>query len=360
MIKVLWIDDQPAEEMVAFFASEGIEIEVCENYSDGVKWLKAHNNICDAVILDVNCKETSKPEEVASMKVFGRYRIEIIKLCESLNEVIPYFIYTGGGYAGADSLNEYTIERKEWWKSIDKVYYAKPVDICKLINDIKEASQNRTLYKYKIKYADIFASCIGKECESDIIEIIESIENGETTNVSIPNSCRRVIESICKFLQAEKIVPIKFETNISEYSRYIGVIDYIPNYVQRHFHSLSTLANDGSHNYSNVKTSIESNEAPYLNRAVVFELFTLIVWCEKILRDKKYRLLLQEIALYEGIEVVPEQDKDGFWHYENCSVILPCTETRSIRLKQVKVNENRSTKDKYPFFARYEIVDKNS
>ena len=157
-IKVLWIDDQPTEEMVALFASEGIEIEVCENYSEGIEWLKAHSNMCDAVILDVNCKETSSSEEVPSMKVFGQYRVKIISLCDSVNEMIPYFIYTGGGYAGADSLNEYTIERKEWWRSINKVYYAKPSDIGILIDDIKKASLNRTLYKYKNKYADIFSN----------------------------------------------------------------------------------------------------------------------------------------------------------------------------------------------------------
>lgn len=358
-IKILWIDDQPAEEMVAAFASEDIEMIVCKNYPDGIKWLTAYGSICDAVILDVNCKETDCHEEVPSMKVFGQYRVEIIKLCESRNDVIPYFIYTGGGYAGADSLNEFTIERKEWWKSIDKVYYAKPADFGKLINDIKEASQNRTLYKYKSKYADIFNSYIGKECESDIIDIIEGIENGNTTDSSIPHKCRNVIESICKFLQDNRIVLEKFKTNISEYSRDISKIYYIPNFVQRHFHSLSILANDGSHNYSMVKTSIEGNEAPYLNRALVFELFNLIIWCDKIQYDEKYRLLLQNIALYEGKEVIPEQDKDGYWHYEICSVVLNDNDVKSIKLEQVKLNENRFTKDKYPLFGNCKSVDKN-
>lgn len=366
-IKVLWIDDQPTEEMVALFASEGIEIEVCENYSEGIEWLKAHSNMCDAVILDVNCKETSSSEEVPSMKIFGQYRVKIISLCDSVNEMIPYFIYTGGGYAGADSLNEYTIERKEWWRSINKVYYAKPSDIGILIDDIKKASLNRTLYKYKNKYADIFNSDIGKKCESDIIEIIESVEEGTTADSSIPHKCRNVVEAICRFLQDEKIVPIKFTTNISEYSKYLGGIDDIPNYVQRHFHSLSILSNDGSHNCSMVKTSIESNEVPYLNRAMVFELFTLIVWCEKIRHDDEYRLMLQNIAaekgememmFYEDKVVVPERDENGFWHYENCSVILSCAEVGSIRLKQVTKNSNPLTKDKYPFYAKYENVTK--
>ena len=57
-IVVFWIDEAPREDFRERMERAGMRVFTADNYTDGVEWLSNPRNveICDAVILDVNCK----------------------------------------------------------------------------------------------------------------------------------------------------------------------------------------------------------------------------------------------------------------------------------------------------------------
>ena len=57
-IVVYWIDEAPREDFLTRLHEAGIQVYKADNYVDGLQWLSNSNNleICDAVILDINCK----------------------------------------------------------------------------------------------------------------------------------------------------------------------------------------------------------------------------------------------------------------------------------------------------------------
>ena len=61
-----------------------------DNYVDGVQWLSNSKNleICDAVILDINCK-IRHSDEHESTDSFRDYAYRVLNLCEGGTSIFP-------------------------------------------------------------------------------------------------------------------------------------------------------------------------------------------------------------------------------------------------------------------------------
>ena len=92
----------------------------------------------------------------------------------------------------------------------------------------------------------------------------------------------------------------------------------------------------------------------------------VITWLAEFIgehNDKEINLsfckeLPKDGAMYNGREMVPEQDDDGIWHCGECVIpFKPEIIGKQIRLRDAQPN-TRGTKDKYPFFAYYDQLNK--
>ena len=82
-IVVFWIDEAPREDFLTRLRDAGIQAFTADNYVDGVQWLSNPKNIeiCDAVILDVNCK-IRHSDEHESTDSFRDYAYRVLSRCE--------------------------------------------------------------------------------------------------------------------------------------------------------------------------------------------------------------------------------------------------------------------------------------
>lgn len=102
-IVVFWIDEAPRQDFAERLAHAGMQVFHADNYVDGVQWLSNPKNIeiCDAVILDVNCK-VRHLDEHESTDSFRDYAYRVLNCCENANKHIPWFVFTkGSGYDDA-------------------------------------------------------------------------------------------------------------------------------------------------------------------------------------------------------------------------------------------------------------------
>ena len=137
-IVVFWIDEAPREDFLTRLRDAGIQAFTADNYVDGVQWLSNPKNIeiCDAVILDVNCK-IRHSDEHESTDSFRDYAYRVLSRCEEESKHIPWFVFTTGSGYDESLLN--AIPQREWTR---RRFYRKDTDQQQLINDIRELTKH--------------------------------------------------------------------------------------------------------------------------------------------------------------------------------------------------------------------------
>ncbi|MBR5061447.1 MAG: N-6 DNA methylase [Prevotella sp.] len=132
------------------------------------------------------------------------------------------------------------------------------------------------------KYHDVCKYCK----HPDLLDMMEELGSEKIkTDAHIPNKVRNVMERyVLPLLQKNGIKPDNGEkpnTNIRGYSTSLDKTT--PSHVRRSFHSISDLAPEGCHDneYTEVQKIIRAGVAPYLTTSLVYDLFNVIVWCEK-------------------------------------------------------------------------------
>ena len=380
-IVVFWIDEAPRQDFLKRLHEAGMQVFLADNYVDGVRWLSNSKNIeiCDAVILDVNCK-IRHSDEFESTDSFRDYAYRVLNQCENKDKYIPWFVFTTG--RGYDDSFLTAIPQREWTR---KQFYQKDSDQQQLVNDIIELTKNSENVALRERYAGIFDLFEDEGLTARLYEIIKKIENPQnTTDTTIFNAMRKLMAYVVAYGRNHGIFSEDIDSLRSAEKRMADIYelapDIVPSYVLTNFRSLSDTVNNGSHckfeedekGILAVDADVLAGNAPYLSRACGFQLLTILHWMRKLPVDRKKidvlrkgidKMLTDPKEMYEGCKCYLQFD-NGVWHYGRCAVReherYPLSEQTLVRLCFVQPNKNYAAKKRYPFFAKYEIIMKEA
>lgn len=370
---LLWIDDQPSTSFMDLAYEDPFRIDIHHEYcyADGIKWLNENVDICDAVILDVNCKDAAITD-IPSMTVF-RDNLDKVKTLCNYRRLIPWFVYTGGGYEGSESL-EYAISGNSDWSK--ERYYHKPSQQNDLLINIIDSIKGAKEIGIRRKYSAAFS--LSEEIRPDLIEVLTCLEDEEHRNAGILNKIRMIMDWVMDYCFEMGLSLVeRTGSNITECSKFLDkteLSDYIPVYIQRAIHTLVRVTNEGSHRLK-TKEYIENGNAPYLTRSLIYELLNVLNWLTTISTDK-YDIVARQAKIQELVDKdktekatnteniisdVGEIQKDGEGNLYCGKHLIQNKHIgllgKTIKITKTETNTSR-TKDKYPYFApKFDLVD---
>lgn len=316
---VLWIDDKPNDSFIVDAEAYDLDIHVEKCYNRGIEWLRANQDICMAVILDVKCKITEDPTEVDTPDAFIEKWTEVVSLC-SKDSIIPWFVYTSGDYQGIEALN--LLPANKLFDQGHK-YYNKPADRTIMLANIQRAIENRDIVAYYKKYESIVEFC--PQMARELFRVITIVEKNEFTNTSAFNDMRKILGWSVQYMREHGLFPDELR-KISQASYYIRTIntgylriennekqyivghrEVVPNYIRLAFETCADTCNNGSHgemegsidetNNLVVDKAVKNGKAPYLIRSTFYELLDILQWCKKLpVEEGKITSLRNKVA----------------------------------------------------------------
>ena len=376
-IVVFWIDEAPREDFLARLHEAGIQVFMKDNYVDGVQWLSNPHNleICDAVILDINCK-IRHSDEHESTDSFRDYASRVLSRCEGEKKHLPWFVFTTGVGDSASLLS--AIPQRDWTRH---QFYQKDTDQQLLITDILELTQDSENVALRRRYNGVFDIFEDEGTTSRLYDIIRKIEDPQrTADTTVFNAMRKLLAYAVSYGKDHGLFTEDSDSIRAAEKRLADIYELapeiVPSYILTNFRSLADTVNNGSHTKCEeeeagslaVDADVLSGKAPYLSRATFYQLLTVLQWMRKLPMKSEeitsYRaridaMLSDPIHLYEGCECHLQYDS-GVWHYGRCA-IRPrpghlLNEQTLVRLKYVQPNKNYTTKKRYPFFAQYDVM----
>lgn len=301
MINVIWVDDlilnqdgtqtDLCKSIVNSAYDEGIDITPFATYNEAYNEMEKYPSKWIAIILDVRNDHAiagSENQDYLSM----RRRIEQFRK-EHGNSVEPFiFVFSADPVTISDAkryfIKDADIQSKE--------VYIKPNDTTILFEDIKSVAKFSSVYATYKKYEDIMVSLEkmkwNQEDQSLVFNLIKSIDiDNEYRNDNLYNGLRKLLEAAL-YTKLESVGIMDGFTNsnadsvddtINKRSVYMGKNSEIPLYIQRAFHSLTMIAQNGSHYHATsphlvVARDTRQGKVPYLLKSCLFDLLTIIRW----------------------------------------------------------------------------------
>lgn len=397
---ILWIDDE-WDKMSAFrMECEDLYNLILEPYKtckEGLLALERDLDKWDAVLLDAKMLDESE-NEVASLKGLGKAKKRLDEL--SSKKKIPYFIFTGQPDLSSD----------DNFSAFFGEFYVKSRDEKRLLDDIVTAINLVDRNQIKSNYQDLFSSLeslgISEYTKDTFLDILLPLHYKEKEEGFRPvhhyTQLRKVIEYLFRVCGEVGLVPEqcienglvnlnqcsvylsgKITEKLTVKLRYIGEGGRIvPEYIEKIIHSVLNFGNTSSHTIElntedkeKIENLFKSLKSNYLIYGLTLQLCEAVVWFANYIpnhNDKEYNLSLCEPILYtnkndaleaaklqyEGNIFTPEKDEEGFWHCEECSLAIKFWNIGDkMQLRQVTNNTNDKTKNKYPYFAKYDKVE---
>lgn len=299
MIEVLWIDDEcksqdeltPLGQNIVNVAYDmGISITPMLTYEEGVKAIRCNPLKWCAVILDIHNQKSTTENPWDD---FANARDEIIRFQTEYKQQEPYiFVLSGNKQYQSES----TIIRKPDY--CRKNIYEKLGEGPKLLfEDILKIQNISKLYTCQKQYKDVLD--VAKRLSDDtweklLILLLEITANNEKKNTDLFNRMRKVLGSIKQALEKSGypyFTETKGDFSFNSLSRHIGNDTNIPVYIQRAFHTLTCISQDGSHGEAEsprlvVDRDVSNLKAPYLLRSCLFELCNILIWLDSLNKNK--------------------------------------------------------------------------
>ena len=365
-IKVLWIDDQPNNAFIDRADKEGIYIEVFKNVDSGINELLNSKNSYDAIILDANCLSHDDGSNEPDVTSLG-YALRMIT---KNNIVLPWFVYSGGGFSGEESISiivkgyEREYDNKDWYK--------KPTERNELFAKIKEVVPNSADYIIKSKYPEIFSWYPNVK---ELLDIVKYYEYNKSNDADVFNKIRKELDWIMKSLYEYGLLQEPYKgSNLGECSAFLGknnLQSLVPLHIQRSFHSTTSICNEGSHRLV-IDELVKSGKAPHLVKSTILEFLNILYWMKDMPKSPEGMEYLKalveellkegtsdEIEKYEGKDFVVEQDEKNNFHCGQCRLSYKAAQGlkgKTVTLYNVTVNDAKS-KDNYPLFAKFCIKE---
>ncbi len=268
---VIWIDDKYSElnDFITNANMEGIAVKPFKFGKDGLDAFSGNLFYWDGVILDVKCCY----EEGDMDRADGYFKIreKLMPLIHKNRPELPVYVYSGQPDIISNPMFEASLAGQKM--------YVKGSQDEELLSDIVSSAERLPETRIRLKYLQGIPR-LG--IDRELIEMLKIVEENDVTNTDFFNKARRTLEQIMYYCnEARGLVPEFNGTNISECSRMLGRSEMrqtVPIYVQRSFHSVAEVTNDGSHNGA-VCDAVSSGKAPFLIRSTMFELLNILHWC---------------------------------------------------------------------------------
>lgn len=289
MIEVLWIDDEckdssgkltaKALNIINMAFERDIKITPVLTYKEGIDMIDNNHLQWCAVILDIyNQKATrEKPSDD-----YDEAREQIIRIQTKYGQQEPYIFVLSGN----EKYKECPIRRPNYCQK--NIYDKSGQDYELLFSDIVKIQSLSKLYACQEEYRDVLTiakNFCGEETWRRLLKVLHAITICHVkNNPALFNDMRKILEDIMLFLKkCEYSYFEKNEDNISlnKLSVYIGKDTNIPEYIQRAFHTLDRVVQDGSHS-ERVDCDVANSRAPYLLRSCVYELCNIIIWMRSL------------------------------------------------------------------------------
>lgn len=380
---VIWIDDEWDTRGKPFIQmcekKHQIHITPFKTRKEGMELLIKDERPWDAVILDAKAYNESE-NETANLK--GLY--EAIRQIEGLRmrKNIPYFILTRQpDLMDNDTFNEL----------IGTFYKKDIVGQNQLIEDLKamvdESSRHRVRELYK-DTVEVLGQVNPNACESilDIMEVMHFPASNPRFNYDESfNSLRKILENIFKEANKFQIIPDecidKKEGNVNidqcvQYLsgrnadvmgvRYGSVSDKIvPRHVRDLLFLVKNLSNYLSHEYAK-KFVVKPKDILF---SLALQICEIVVWLNNYIKCHlnidENKMMCKTIGVVELIEgnqthCLVRSKRKGF-EMKYCLLRTYAERKKLIGKKVVVVgyqdNTDKSTKEKYPYFAKVELID---
>lgn len=291
MIEVLWIDDECMNSsgersrlgisIVNMAYGKGINITPMLTYKEGINAIRNHPLKWCAVILDIrNDKATT--EKASDDFDAARDEIKSIQILNHQRE--PYIFILSGDeqYHGDHS----TIRKPDYCSK--SIYAKNSGDYELLFEDILKIQSVSKLYTCQEQYKDVLTiandSC-GEGTWQKLLNALYKITiNDIKNNPALFNEMRKILEDIMKVLEQYRysyFAETKEEISLNNLSRYIGNDKNVPVYIQRAFHTLTSVTQNGSHRLE-VDSDVSCSRAPYLLRSCLYELCNILIWMRSL------------------------------------------------------------------------------
>ncbi len=270
--KVLWVENEP-EKLRNFkrdIEEDGeIELVVIKDSQSAVKYLNDNIEKLTGAVLDIESFiDPNSDEETKSS--FCRVRDAINSL--SYRNKIEYFAFTGKGKYLKDKEG---FEDEYGCRIFDKNYEGIEAE-----EYLKEIVDRHIIAVISSKYSGTF---ISQEIQLVLLKILMVLESSDYRNWSVYNEIRKVMDWIMQYCYKIGLLQEEFRgSNINSLSKFLGLDDMaesglVPVYIQRNFHSVVTISNNGSHDLI-VNRDTKEGHAPYLVRSTIYELLNILYW----------------------------------------------------------------------------------
>lgn len=290
MIEVLWIDDEckkqdvltpMGQEFIELAFEYGINVTPMLTYKEGIDAIDKNPSRWSAVILDIHNQKATKGK---ASDDFDEAKEQIVRLQGQNRQVEPYiFVLSGNKQYQTESS---TIRKPEYCQK--NIYDKNGEDYKILFEDILKIKNVSELYKCQEQYKDVLkiAKQLSEETWEKLMELLLEITvKGERKNADLINRMRKVLENVRDALKGcgYKYFTTTDKGSLNELSVYIGKDETVPIYIQRAFHTLTNISQDGSHSESvssklKVDLDVSTLKAPYLLRSSLYELCNILIW----------------------------------------------------------------------------------
>lgn len=389
---VIWIDDE-FDKMSQFILdcklNHQVNLVPFRFQEAGMDELEKNLSKWDAVILDAKMFDKSD-NEIA--KLTGLHHA-INRLNQLVSrKKVPYFILTGQ----ADLLSN------ENFKDMVGSFYTKGRDEELLIENLKKEVDKQPERQIINTYQDTFEAVermhMDDEVKSTLISILKSLhspsENVTFKATTYYNQLRHVLEHLFRTYHKIGIIPDSClpnnVVNLNQCSLFLAGKNaevakvrfgeendrVIPTYIEAIIRSILELGNLHSHtidttdldesNMKKMENFFATVNSKYIIFGITLQLCEVIRWSSAYIKlhsnielnKSKCRKITPELCpqKFEGKTFIPQQDKNGIWHCEECMVGLKTWEGGSIKLFDIENNNNPKTMECYPFWAKFKIL----
>ena len=419
--KVLWVEDDLSIIQGYQITAEAkyIKLDVATNWEEAEDKLRINFNEYSAIILDAQCK-IKKEDKVASKLFLGHASVRLSRIFGEKHKFIPWYVLSAGTMDDFGVVLELinTEERQNFdslWGPLKYIKAARRkvgeemIDEEEVLFDnIKRVASSTGINTVLFRHSDVF-KYLGEErvfgyikARTYMLKMLSALYYPEENLnfVYEGNPLRKVIEYIFRGANKVGLLPddcfdSKGHIILLDASRFMGGLDtnvYEGRKIIRKvrygqpgtgkegdggdsiFNKQVAMFVQNILNYANMESHTNEDE-PYVieeNKKEIFfgyvlQLCHVIKWLGNYIESNsdievnksKTMVITVEpgISKYEGNIFIPEKDENGIWHCEECWVKISHWESGRMKLKGVEDNKEKSTKDKYPYFARYEKIE---
>ena len=381
---VIWVDDEvdqlhkDAERLLRKYGIKVIDVaHTAQEFHEKIKYKL---DLVDAIITDANFGD--KDVDLIKNENTLRGLRELERNIEAIRKIreIPFFLYTGR----FDLLEGKDDDEYKYFKETNRIFKKDkgPKDLFERIClDVAHVNSPEFLIRNRYEKELEAANRISGN-EEDLFGALKydfsrDIDNDKTA--SYFNVLRKIVERIFERCKERKIIaPIKtlnawskFLQNKDEYYEIIDSVEIMPGALIGSLKYLLEIIQDGSHcrDGCNVDQYTRENGGINIFRSALHLTMELCLWYDGYIQthpnpienSKLWKIKTTKegkgIFKYEGNIFTPEKDEDGFWHCEECWVKISHWESGKMKLKGVTDNTDKTTKEKYPYFAKYEKIE---